>query len=95
MRILKYSFLVSAAMFILLQFITYPQMPDTVAIHFNEHGEVNSWMPKSLNLMLSCLIIFIITLSFGGVPYILRNISPDMIHVPKKELGLIVHLFVR
>jgi len=88
MRILKYSFLLSAAIFILLQIFYYPQMPDTVAIHFNPNGEVNGWMPKSLNLMLSCLIIFIINLSFGGAPYILRNISPDMISVPKKEYWL-------
>ena len=88
MRILKYSFLLSAAIFILLQLIYYPQMPDNIAIHFNVRGEVNGWMPKSLNLMLSCLIIFIITLSFSGIPYILKNISPDMINVPKKEYWL-------
>ena len=88
MRLLKYTFLISAAIFILLQLLYYSQLPDNIAIHFNAQGEVDGWMPKSLNLMLSCLIIFIITLSFGGVPYILRNISPDMINVPKKEYWL-------
>ena len=88
MKTLKYLFLASAAIFLLLQFVYYPQMPDNIAIHFNVRGEVNGWMPKSLNLMLSCLIIFIINLSFGGVPYILRNILPEMINVPKKEYWL-------
>lgn len=88
MKTLKYLFLASAAIFLLLQFVYYPQMADNVAIHFNAQGEVNGWMPKNLNLMLSCLIIFIITLSFGGIPYILKNISPEMINVPKKEYWL-------
>jgi uncharacterized membrane protein len=88
MRLLKYTFLISAAIFILLQLLYYSQLPDNIAIHFNAVGEVDGWMPKSLNLMLSCLIIFIVTLSFGGIPYILKNISPDMINVPKKEYWL-------
>ena len=88
MRLLKYTFLMSAAIFIFLQLLYYSQLPDNIAIHFNAQGEVDGWMPKSLNLMLSCLIIFIVTLSFGGIPYILKTISPDMINVPKKEYWL-------
>jgi uncharacterized membrane protein len=88
MKILKYIFLVSAVVFILLQITYYPQMPDNVAIHFNTNGQVNGWMQKNVNLILSCLIIVIITSTFVGVPYLLRRISGDLISIPKKEYWL-------
>ena len=88
MKILKYIFLVSAVVFILLQITYYPQMPDNVAIHFNANGQVNGWMQKNVNLILSCLIIVIITSTFVGVPYLLRRISGDLISIPKKEYWL-------
>ena len=88
MTILKYTFLVSAIVFILLQIIYYPQMPDNVAIHFNAKGEVNGWMQKNTNLVISCLIIIIITSTFLGVPSLIRSLSPDLINIPKKEYWL-------
>jgi uncharacterized membrane protein len=91
MKILKNTFLFSTAAFILLQIIYYPQMPDNVAIHFNVNGEVNGWMPRDANLIISCLIVVIITLSFVGVPYILKSISGDLISIPKKEYWLSVN----
>jgi uncharacterized membrane protein len=88
MKILKYTFIVSAVLFILLQLIYYPQMPDNVAIHFNANGEVNGWTPRNANLIMSCIIVLIITLSFVGLPYILRNISCNLISIPKKDYWL-------
>jgi uncharacterized membrane protein len=88
MRILRYLFLASAVVFILLQIIYYPQMPNTVAIHFNSNGQVNGWMSRDLNFIMSCVIIIIITLSFVGVPYIAKSVSDDLINVPHKEYWL-------
>ena len=88
MKILKYTFLVSAVVFILLQIIYYPQMPNNVAIHFNTQGQVNGWMPRNANLFMSCILVVIITLSFVGVPYILKSMSGDLISIPKKEYWL-------
>ena len=88
MRTLKNIFLISAAVFLVLQFIYYPQIPEIVAIHFNINGEVNGWMPKIANLIFSCLIIVIVTSAFVGVPYILKSTSPNLINVPKKDYWL-------
>jgi uncharacterized membrane protein len=85
MKLLKYSFLVSAVIFIILQITYYPLMPDNVAIHFNAKGEVNGWMQKNTNLVVSCLIIVIITSTIYGSPYLVRNISPSLISLPNKD----------
>jgi uncharacterized membrane protein len=81
MKILKYTFIVSAVLFILLQLIYYPQMPDNVAIHFNANGEVNGWMPRNANLIMSCIIVLIITLSFVG------RSSPFLCVKTRRSLG--------
>ena len=88
MKTLKFAFLVSAVVFILLQILYYPQLPDTVAVHFNAYEQVNGWMSKETNLLLSSIIIVVLTASFAGVPYILKSISPDLINIPKKEYWL-------
>jgi len=88
MKIVKYTFLVSAVVFILLQIIYYPQMPNIVAIHFDAHGQVNGWMMKDTSLLISCIIVIILTLSFFGVPYVLKRISVDLINIPHKEYWL-------
>jgi uncharacterized membrane protein len=88
MRILKNVFLISTVVFLLLQFIYYPHMPENVAIHFNANGDVNGWMPKAANLIFSCFISVIVTVAFIGVPYILKNTPPNLINVPKKEYWL-------
>jgi uncharacterized membrane protein len=88
MKILKYSFLASTIVFILLQITYYSQMPDIVAIHFNAQGQVNGLMPRNANFIVSCSIIVFITLSFIGVPYILKRISGDLISIPKKGYWL-------
>jgi uncharacterized membrane protein len=88
MSILKYTFLFSAIVFIVLQITYYPQMPENVAIHFNSKGEVNGWMQKNTNLVISCLIIIIITSTIYGAPYLVRNLSPSFINLPNKEYWL-------
>ena len=85
MKILKYTFLLSAVVFILLQINYYPQMPDKVAVHFNVHGQVNGWMPKNTNLISGCIIIAIITLSISGIPYLIKNMLDNLISLPNKE----------
>ena len=88
MKILKYTFLISAIVFVVLQITYYPQMPDNVAIHFNAKGEVNGWMQKNMNLGISCFIIIMITSTIFVSPYLVRILSPDLINVPKKEYWL-------
>jgi uncharacterized membrane protein len=88
MKILKYTLIFSAIVFILLQIIYYFQMPENVASHFNANGEVNGWMQKDMNLILSCLIIIFTTSIFVGIPYLIKNTSGNLINVPKKEYWL-------
>ena len=88
MKILKYTLVFSALVFILLQVVYYFQMPEKVAIHFNLEGEVNGWMQKDTNLILSCIIIVFTTAIFLGIPYLIKNMSGNLINVPKKEYWL-------
>jgi uncharacterized membrane protein len=88
MKILKYTFLISAIVFILLQITYYPQMPDNVAIHFNTKGEVNGWMQKNTNLVFSCIFIIFITSTIYGAPYLVRHMSPGLFSLPNKEYWL-------
>jgi uncharacterized membrane protein len=43
----------------------YPQMPERMACHWDLHGQVNGYMPKSINLLIcpSILMIFIVVLA--------------------------------
>jgi hypothetical protein len=45
-------------------------------------------MPKNTNFIQSCMLIFIITLSFVGVPYIVNNIPDDLLSIPNKDYWL-------
>jgi uncharacterized membrane protein len=88
MRILKYTLLTSAVIFISLQFVHYPQMPENVAIHFNMHGEINGWLPKNANLILSCFIFILVNSVFAGVPHLLKTTPSGLINVPNKDYWL-------
>ena len=88
MKTVKYAFIASAVVFVLLQITYYPQLPDNVAIHFNTKGEVNGWMQKNVNLLISSLIIVITSSVIMGLPYLLRNTSGDLISIPQKEYWL-------
>jgi uncharacterized membrane protein len=63
-------------------------MPESVAVHFNLEGEVNGWMGKDLNLILSCLIIVVTTSIFVGIPYLIKNTSGNLLSIPRKEYWL-------
>ena len=63
-------------------------MPENVAIHFNANGQVNGWMQKNMNLIISCLITVVITSTFIGLPSLLKRISGDSINIPNKEYWL-------
>jgi len=48
----------------------YPRMPENMASHWNEKGEVNGYMPKIWGLFLVPIISFVLFLLFVAIPKI-------------------------
>jgi uncharacterized membrane protein len=68
--------------------LLYPQLPESMASHFNASGAPTAWMPKSGFFML----IFIVSLAAGVpvflVPRSMAKLPNDKINLPNKEYWL-------
>lgn len=66
----------------------YPQLPETVATHFNASGNADSFSSKlSTGLMEIALLLFI-TFLFWGLAKFIPKIPNDLINLPNKEFWL-------
>ncbi len=67
---------ISILVIILLSFVIsiylYPQMPETMASHWNSRGEVDGYMPRFWGVFLMPIVSFVILLMFLLIP----NIDP-------------------
>ncbi len=46
----------------------YPQMPERMACHWDLHGQVDGYMPKSINLFICPLILMVLIVVLAVVP---------------------------
>jgi len=76
-------------LFAVLQCVhVYPQLPDTMASHFDAHGTPNGWQPKLAFFILIGVVIVVCTIPAFIVPRRLPSISPDKINLPNKSYWL-------
>ena len=57
---------------VLASLVAYPQLPDSVATHWNAAGEVDGWMPKAVGAFVGPAIMLVVT----GIFSVLPRISP-------------------
>jgi uncharacterized membrane protein len=63
-------YLAMIAVFIIVGFVFYPQMPDKIASHWNAQGEVDGYMSKFWGVFLLPIIVAAITTLFIAIPRI-------------------------
>jgi uncharacterized membrane protein len=77
------------ALFAILQAIFYyPQLPNTVASHFDGSGVANGWSFKETFFLIHFGAIILITGTFLLFPLILRHLPTSIINLPNKKYWL-------
>jgi uncharacterized membrane protein len=66
----------------------YPNLPETIASHFNASGEANGWMSKQFFAIFEGIILLIIILPFTLVPRQIEKMPDAKINLPNKEYWL-------
>ncbi len=81
-RIILY-FLISV--FIAQAVYYYPNLPETMASHFNASGEPDGWMSKRNFFLLEGVILMLIVFEFTLLPYLIGKMPLTLINMPNKE----------
>lgn len=66
----------------------YPQLPDTVASHFNARGEADATTSKTAHTALMISLQTGLVVMFLGFTFGLRHLPPTLINLPHKEYWL-------
>ncbi|MBD3274702.1 MAG: DUF1648 domain-containing protein [Candidatus Marinimicrobia bacterium] len=69
-------------------FIYYPDLPDTVAIHFGISGEPDNWADKTGYLAFEIGLLTFLTLIFVGIAESIKKFPPGLFNIPNKEYWL-------
>ena len=66
----------------------YPQMPDTLASHFNISGKADSWAGKDLFFLTYAGVVAVIAILFLGSRVIMAKVPAALISLPNKKYWL-------
>ncbi len=66
----------------------YPNLPDTIASHFNAAGAPNGFMSKQNFIVFETVILLIIIFEFMMLPIFLRKMPESIINIPNKRYWL-------
>ncbi|HET8577739.1 MAG TPA: DUF1648 domain-containing protein [Methylomirabilota bacterium] len=66
----------------------YPQLPETVASHFDAAGRPNGWAPKGAFLGLYAAVVGLMVGLFLIVPVLLARLPVALINLPNKDYWL-------
>lgn len=68
--------------------IYYPQLPDTVASHFDGNGHPNGWSSKPTFFLIDLLTMALMALVFLFLPVTFSRFSDKAVNLPNKEYWL-------
>jgi len=63
----------------------YPQLPDVVQSHFNNHGQPNGWQTKPVFFFFFVGVTVLATLFTFGLPALLRALPEQLFNLPNKK----------
>lgn len=66
----------------------YPQLPASMAVHFNAAGVPDRWSPKSEFLTTWILMTLLLGGLFAGLRVLVRFLPADYINMPRREYWL-------
>jgi uncharacterized membrane protein len=66
----------------------YPQLPATMASHFDGAGRANAFMPKQMFMTLHLGVAGLLTVVFLLMPMVIVRLPPSLINLPNKDYWL-------
>ncbi|MBX3417048.1 MAG: DUF1648 domain-containing protein [Pirellulaceae bacterium] len=66
----------------------WPQLPENIATHFDEHGLPNGLLSKPTAVMLSAGLVTLLPLFFVGISVVIRWMPTSTINLPNREYWL-------
>ncbi|MGV3533691.1 MAG: DUF1648 domain-containing protein [Chthoniobacteraceae bacterium] len=65
--------------------VTYPELPERMASHFNGKGEPNGWMPKRSYLLFLGAVGLCVPWLLIGATRFMRSLPPNAVSVPHRD----------
>lgn len=66
----------------------YPNLPETVASHFNGFGEPDGWMARQNFVIFEGVLLLIIIFEFTLLPFAIEKMPNSLINLPNKDYWL-------
>lgn len=66
----------------------YPNLPETMATHFNGFGEPDGWMSKQGFVLFEGVILLLIIFEFTLLPLLIEKMPDSLINMPNKDFWL-------
>jgi uncharacterized membrane protein len=66
----------------------YPQLPETVASHFNAGGRPNGYQSREFFFGLMWAVVLLMAFSFIAIPRLIGRINPRLLNLPNKQYWL-------
>lgn len=66
----------------------YPNLPETIASHYNAAGEADGWMSKQSFIIAEGIILLFIVLEFTLLPSLIEKMPASTLNLPNKEYWL-------
>lgn len=66
----------------------YPNLPETVASHFNAFGEADGWMSRQSYLIFQLILLAFISFFSFIFPLLIRKMPSSLINIPNKDYWL-------
>lgn len=82
-----WPFLILLALGLVQMAVYYPQLPETLAIHFNRDGLANGWSSREVYFSIQIVLLAVLSLMAAFAP--LWSLKPGMkFHLPNREYWL-------
>lgn len=88
MNITRLIFCLLAGTFIAQSLWYYPNLPETIAIHYNVYGQPDNWTTKSNYLIFEALVLIFIVAETFLLPRILERLPDSMFNLPDRDFWL-------
>lgn len=88
MRIARVLLIFLAALAVVQTFYYYPDLPNTVASHFDWKGKPNGWMTKPSFFTIYLLLMLILLVCFLPLSKLLNKFPNSQISLPNKDYWL-------
>jgi uncharacterized membrane protein len=88
MKIIKYLYFISLAAFLVMQWVTYTLLPQTVASHFGVSMAANSFVAKAQYFKSLLSVFMIMNAAFIAMIVLFPRIPSNLINTPNKQFWM-------